>query len=175
MRNREIRWSLLFIGLLVFMPLGNAAERRELPEFLELGSYSEDSKHAVAELLSDFKESWANQDVEAHMSLFADDAEWLNAYARMFRGKEELAIFLEDRLFTNFDASVSREEMENAILISIRHLGDEAAVIHIATDGRRGPSAIPGELTRRTHIHLTVKKQNDRWLIVHTAIMDARS
>lgn len=168
------RWLLVpALMLALLQPLG-AAERRVLPGYSEFGDPGEETREAVTELLEAFKVSWANQDVEAHMALFAEDAEWINAYARMFRGKEELAVFLDDRLFPNFDPRVSMEEMANSKLLSIRYISDTAAVIHIATDGTRGESTIPGELMRRTHLHLVVENRQGVWLVVHTAIMDAR-
>ncbi|MEQ8312654.1 MAG: DUF4440 domain-containing protein [Gammaproteobacteria bacterium] len=162
------------IVTLIFCFTANAAERRQLLEFTEFGNPADSIRSEVLALLEEFKSSWAEQDTDRHMELFAVDAEWINAYARMFRGTEELAVFLEQRLFPNFDSAVSRQEMANARLLSIRYLGDDAAVVHMATDGSRGPSAIPGEALRRTHLHLVLERQGQRWHIVHTAIMDAR-
>jgi uncharacterized protein (TIGR02246 family) len=150
------------------------AERRQLMEFIEFGNPSADTREQVNALLDAFTHSWANQDVDAHLGLFSEDAEWINAYARMFRGTQELAVFLEERLFPNWDIAVSREEMGNARMISVRYLGDDGAIIHMATDGQRGPSAISGESMRRTHLHLVAEKQQGQWVIVHTVIMDAR-
>ena len=58
--------------------------------------------------------------------------------------------------------------------VSIRYLGDDAAVIHTYTEGQRGPSRNEDEELRRTHVHLVLGKQNGVWKIFHTAIMDAR-
>ena len=174
MAIKNYGWALTLGAVVLVSQLVSAAERRELPDFAESGAADELSRQAVGELVDAFKESWSAQDVAAHIALFAEDAEWINAYARMFRGTEELAVFLETRLFPNFAPRVSREEMANSRLISIRYFGDSAAVVHMATDGSRGESAIPGELLRRTHLHLVIEKQQDEWLIVHTAIMDAR-
>ena len=58
--------------------------------------------------------------------------------------------------------------------ISIRYLGDDAAVVHLYTDGQRGPSRNEGEALRRTHLHLVLEKQSADWKVAHTAIMDAR-
>ncbi|MCI5107872.1 MAG: SgcJ/EcaC family oxidoreductase [Pseudomonadales bacterium] len=143
-------------------------------EFIEVGNPEVETRAAVNELIEAFTHSWASQDVEAHMALFSEDAEWINAYARMFRGKDELSVFLEQRLFPNWPIKVSQQEMANAKMISVRYLGDDAAVIHIATDGERGPSTISDETMRRTHLHLVAEERGGDWLIVHVAIMDAR-
>lgn len=151
-----------------------AAERRQLMEFVEVGNPSAETRVGVNELIEEFTHSWASQDVEAHMALFSEDAEWINAYARMFRGKDELSVFLEQQLFPNWPINVSQQEMANARMISVRYLGDDVVVIHMATDGERGPSTIGGERLRRTHLHLIAEIRNEDWLIVHVAIMDAR-
>lgn len=153
-----------------------AAERREVAPFTVFGTpESSEQQQAVEDLLEAFKETWATQNVQAHLALFATDAEWINAYARMFRGTTELEIFLRDQLFPAFDSRVSQEEIRNANLISIRYLGDDAAVLHLYTDGSRGESAIPERELRRTHIHLVFAKVEAQWMIAHTTIMDARN
>jgi hypothetical protein len=58
--------------------------------------------------------------------------------------------------------------------ISIRYLGEDAAVVHMYTEGQRGASRNEGEEVRRTHLHLVLAKQTAAWKVVHTAIMDAR-
>ena len=59
--------------------------------------------------------------------------------------------------------------------ISLRYVGDDAAVVHMYTEGRRGESWNEGEDVRRTHVHLVLAKRNAAWKVVHTAIMDARN
>ncbi len=174
MMNTKLLMGSLSLALCLVLPLGNAAERREVLESIEFGNPTDSSRQQVGALLDSFRATWAAQDTEAHMALFAEDAEWINAYARMFRGKEDLTVFLKERLFPNFDPRVSLEEMQNSRLVSIRYLGEDAAVVHLATDGSRGDSAIAGQSLRRTHIHLVAERLDGQWLIVHTAIMDAR-
>jgi hypothetical protein len=82
--------------------------------------------------------------------------------------------FLKERLFPAFDPSVSRQEVANMKTISIRYLGNDAAVVHLFTDGQRGPSRNEGEALRRTHLHLVLEQQSAGWKVAHTAIMDAR-
>jgi len=153
-----------------------AAERREVSAFQQFGEPANEM-HAeeVENLLESFKQSWAAQDVTAHIALFTEDTEWINAYARMFRSTAELEVFLREQLFPAFDSRVSQQEIRNAKLVSIRYIGNDAAVIHLYTDGARGESAISSQALRRTHIHLVFAKTNEQWKIAHTAIMDARS
>ena len=110
-----------------------------------------------------------------HSSLLhADDVEWINAYARLFQDAASLGEFIEQRLFPAFDSAVSQQEIANMRAISVRYVGDDAAVVHMYTDGERGVSRNAGKKMRRTHIHLVLEKQQCDWKIVHTAIMDAR-
>jgi len=169
-------FTLLFLFSLFIHGNSLAAERREVEPFKVFGAPADSTQQqSVENLLDAFKETWATQNVSAHLALFAADAEWINAYARMFRGTEELEVFLRDQLFPAFDSRVSQEEIRNANLLSLRYLGDDAAVVHLYTDGSRGESTIPGRALRRTHIHLVFSKVDSQWKIAHTAIMDARN
>lgn len=152
-----------------------AQERREIPEFRIYGEpASAEDRAAVDGLVQKFKDAWARQDTPALVALHASDTEWVNAYARIIRGAEPLGSFLRERLFPAFDPAISRQEAANMRTISIRFLGDDAAVVHLYTDGQRGASRNADEETRRTHMHLVIEQRESAWRIVHTAIMDAR-
>lgn len=166
---------LVIAATLMLAPTAAAAERREIPAFRSYGEpASPDDAARIDGLVERFRTTWATQDADALIALHAEDVEWINAYARMFQGSQPLADFLVHRLFPAFDPAVSRQEAANMKTISVRYLGDDAAVIHMYTDGQRGPSRNEGEDMRRTHIHLVLAKQGSEWKIVHTAIMDAR-
>ncbi len=157
-----------------FSCFGN--ERREIGSFRTYGNPAyEQMSSEIKELFETFKHTWHDQDVEGHLRLFAKDVEWINAYSRLFQNRTEMGAFLEEQLFPAFDSKVSKEEILNSNLISTRYLGDDAAVIHMYTNGTRGPSRNDGEANRRTHIHLVIERQNLEWKIVHMAVMDARN
>ena len=170
------------LSLLIFLAMATsvfqkatANERLEVPSFKVFGTpASEADKEAVNKLLADFQSAWAKQDTAAIMKMYSSDIEWINAYARMFRGHDELAVFLEDTLFPNFPKSVSKGEINNMEPISLRFLGDNVAVFHGYTDGKRGKSVLKDRKYRRTHFHFVMEKQGDEWLFVHKAISDAR-
>jgi uncharacterized protein (TIGR02246 family) len=152
-----------------------AQERREVPEFQIYGKpASAEDERAIDALIRNFKDAWGRQDTAALVALHADDVEWINAYARLIQGAEPLGRFLKERLFPAFDPAISRQEAANMKAISIRFLGGNAAVVHLYTDGKRGPSRNANEEARRTHMHLVLERQESGWRIVHTAIMDAR-
>jgi uncharacterized protein (TIGR02246 family) len=152
-----------------------AQERREVPPPATFGTApSVEDAAAIDTLIARYHAAWSRQDAAGLIALHASDVEWINAYARMFRGDSALADFLENRLFPAFDSAVSRQEASNMKPISRRYLGDDAAIVHMYTDGTRGESRNPEEDMRRTHLHLVLGKKNGTWKVVHTAIMDAR-
>lgn len=174
-----MRYSLSMLALLLSLPTNlseaYSQERREIPTYRELNLDAGSTiRQELLAFLAQYREAWSEEDTEAFIELHAADTEWINAYARVFINASSLANFLENRLFPAFGPGVSRTEAENMQLISIRLLGDDAAVLHLYTDGNRGPSAIEGRSLRRTHFHLVVSREKNGWRVVHTAIMDAR-
>lgn len=171
--NRHCGVILFFLTtVLTVTPLA-ASERGVVPPAKVYGDPTT-NQDSVRQFLAAYREAWANQDTAALMALHSKDTEWINAYARIFRGRDELGKFIEQRLFPNFDPQVSRDEMANLKLISTRYLGDDAAILHLFTNSRRGASRNPEDELRKTYFHLVLVKQADDWRIVHTAIMDAR-
>lgn len=152
-----------------------AQERRVIPDFRTYGEPESATDTAgVDALIQNYKDTWGQQDAEAFIALHSDDIEWINAYARLFQDAASLREFIEHRLFPAFDSAVSRQEIANMKVISIRYVGDDAAVVHMFTDGKRGQSRNKDEEMRRTHIRLVLEQQKSDWKIIHTAIMDAR-
>ena len=164
----------LALTFIAAMP-GHAQERREIPEPRIFGEPASDQDaETLAAALNAYISAWAEEDTPAIVALHASDTEWINAYARMFRGADALGEFFENRLFPAFSPETSKREAENMTLISTRFVGENAAVHHLYTDGDRGPSVTEGRDLRRTHFHFVWENQDDGWKVVHTAIMDAR-
>ncbi len=173
LRRMGIILCLAVAASLSALPL-QAQERREVPAFKVFGTPAHSADAAdVDALLRAYDAAWRAQDATALMRLHADDVEWINAYARMFRGTWELGEFLEKRLFPAMAQAVSVGEIERMKPISIRYLGD-AVVAHFYTESGRGVSRNEGETLRRTHVHLVLARQGQEWKIVHSAVMDAR-
>lgn len=174
-----LRKPCLILGLALCLTLNASAQtnsRREVPEFMTFGSPGQPADAAALDaVLNEYVAAWRAQDAAAFMALHASDVEWINAYARMFRGRRALGDFVELRLFPAVSRSVSEEEASAMKRISIRYIGPDAAVAHLYTDSRRGVSRNEGEDFRRTHFHLVLAKTGRTWQIVHCAIMDARS
>lgn len=168
------RIAALVAALLTVFSAG-AQGRREISPSRTYGQpASPEARQAIDALIEKHKDAWARQDTDAYIVLHSEDTEWINAYARLFQGSEPLADFIEHRLFPAFDPRTSREEIANMRTISVRYLGNDAAVVHMYTDSRRGPARNEAEDVRRVHVHLILGEEGGQWKIDHTVIMDAR-
>jgi uncharacterized protein (TIGR02246 family) len=173
---RQTLAVLLILAAALILPAPSVAaqDRREVPDFAVFGEVGPERLTQVQDFIDAFKAAWSTQDAATLAGLHTADTEWINAYARMFRGRDALETFLRDRLFPEFNPAVSVEETLNMRTISIRFIGDDAAVVHMYTDGHRGASRNAGADARRTHLHLVLAGTPGGWRIAHTAIMDAR-
>jgi len=151
-----------------------------LPEYRVFGEPATASdEEAIDELMQRFGKAWSTQSVEATVAAYTEDAEWTNAFAAVYRGHEEL----RDRftwLFERFGSGPEEdaEEEEKPALkrgkLSLRYLGDDAAVIHSYTESDWAGNR-DGREIRRVHVTYVLEKQEDgEWLIAHQMIMDAR-
>ena len=133
---------------------------------------SEEQERAVDTLMSKFREAWASENATAVAALHAGDAEWTNAFGRIFRGSEALRTFLEADLFPAYEPGISRKEMESYREISRRYLGPDAAVIQAFTESDRGSAVGAGK--RRIYFNFVLAKVAGDWRIVHQTISDIR-
>lgn len=169
--------KLIIAGLLAAATLTPAAaqERRATPEYRIYGSpASPADAAAVDSLYRRFVDAWAREDTAALAALHAPDVEWINAFGRVFRGREQLEDFMANRMFPGFDPATSRADAAAMEMISTRYLGDDVAVIHFYTHSPRGSSRTGGDSLRLTYVHFVLGKGEAGWQIEHVAIMDAR-
>ncbi|HUG03338.1 MAG TPA: SgcJ/EcaC family oxidoreductase [Steroidobacteraceae bacterium] len=161
-----------------------AAEYAPLPEFRVFSQPAAASDEAaIAELMRRYGAAWGSADVEGAVAAYTEDAEWTNAFADVYRGHEALRQQFT-QLFKRFesgsmqgarqgDKEVPRPEMKRG-RVSLRYLGDDAAVVHSYTESDWGVNREGGGL-RRVHVTFVLEKQqDDQWLIAHQMIMDAR-
>jgi uncharacterized protein (TIGR02246 family) len=169
------RLSALLFALALCAGPAAAQERREIPEFRVFGQpESQTDAAAVDALIAAYIDAWGREDAGALAALHADDIEWINAYARIFRGREPLRAFMAERMFPAFDPDVSRREAEAMEILSIRYLGDDAAVVHVWAGSGRGAARDESGAERRVHVHFVLEERDGRWQVAHVAIMDAR-
>jgi len=161
-----------------------AEEYAPLPEYRVFGEPATASDaEAIADVMRRFGQAWGSSDVDGALAAYAEDAEWTNAFADVRRGRQELRDQFT-RLFERFEsgsnegAETGEEEASQAPMkrgsVSLRYIGNDAAVIHSYTESDWGMNRDGGGL-RRVHLTFVLEKQqNGAWLIVHQMIMDAR-
>ena len=159
-------------------------EYAPLPEYRVFGvPASASDEKAIVDLMRRFGQAWGTQDVDGTVEAYAKDAEWVNAFADVYRGHEELRGQFT-RLFKRFESgpgaagkAEGKEESKPAMKrgqLSLRYIGDAAAVVHGYTESDWGVNR-DGSGVRRVHITYVLEKQQDgQWLIAHQMIMDAR-
>ena len=159
---------------LIALPSGAAAQDRGvIPPYREAGLSGADAvRDDLMTWYVTYRQAWAAQDGAALARLHTRDAEWINAFARIIQDADTLQRFLDERMFPAFPPETSRNEADAMALVSLRRLGDDAAVMHVYTDSMRGvpQSASP----RRVHIHHVLTRTGQGWRAAHTVIMDAR-
>lgn len=166
---------LILLSLLIATPcLGQDSPlAAELPEYRVFGeAVTPEDAEALNEVLMQFGEAWGSSDAEAVAALFTDDAEWTNSFGTTVRGADELADYL-GRLFSEYSDTISAEEEMSYRPVSMRYVGDDAAVVHGVTSSTRG-EARSGEGERRVRTTTVLAKANGDWRIVHQMIMDER-
>lgn len=151
-------------------PAGTYSTHPEYRTFGEPAS-SQDAE-AIQNLMRRFGEARSAGDAEGTAAVFADDVEWTNAFGDVVRGSDNLQKFL-GWLFSEDEEGTREGESTQYQRVSLRYLGDDAAVLHGMTMSTRG-EARSGEGARRVHITFVLAKQSNEWRIVHQMIMDAR-
>ncbi len=126
---------------------------------------------AIGELLMKLAKGFRDLDVRALEDIYAEDADWTNAFGRTCHGREEILAFLR-RLFA--EPRFAAGELVGKPQASIRFLDDNVAVVKTYIE-RRGQETVEGEvLNRRNHSLKVLQKSDGRWLIVSEMYMDAR-
>lgn len=179
------RWG--FTLLLTLVLAGPAAAEESyppLPESRTFGSAASEADAAAVDALMDrFTQAWREQDVEALLATYADDAEWMNAFGWISRGHPELRETFTE-LFERFGPPVTaRSEASEPVqeettrdarrILSRRYVGADGVVIHGVTESDWGESR-DGSGLRRVHITYVLQKRAEGWRIVYQSIMDVR-
>lgn len=158
---------LVTVFLLGVSNTGVAQERGEIPPLEHFGG---EVDATLSDFIVQYERAWRSLDAEYFANLHSEDTEWTNAFARIFRTRNNLAAFLKNRLFPQFKTLLKSQSSITLQTISTRSVSESAAVAHLYTDLDFANSETP----RRVHFHLVLERQNDQWKIVHTAIMDPR-
>jgi len=190
MKNLKIVTALSAIFGLYFSPAFGEEGLQEgyapIPEFRVFGEPANESdSEAISDLMRRFGKAWGTQNVDELIPLYTEDAEWTNAFGDVRRGHDELREQFE-WLFKRFesganDGEKSKKESESTAkptmkrgAISVRYLGDDAAVYYTYTESNWGVNRDDGNGLRRVYVSYVLQKNNDEWRIAHQTIADAR-
>lgn len=128
---------------------------------------------AVGEVLVRLARGFAANDARGLDALYAEDADWTNAFGTTLHGREAIAVYLA-KLFADqrFEAGRLAGEPQ----ASIRFVGEGRAAVAKTYVEREGQQTVEGkELpVRRNHSLKVLERRDGRWVIVSEMYMDAR-
>ena len=129
-------------------------------------------EEAVENVLRTLAKGFAEQDTTELAKLYAEDADWTNAFGTTRHGREEICEYLEN-LFA--DPHFTQGKLLGEPEGSIRFLRDDVAVAKTYVERAHQETVEGDEIpTRRNHSLKVLINQDDRWVIVSEMYMDAR-
>jgi uncharacterized protein (TIGR02246 family) len=137
-----------------------------------MGTNHDDDLEAIGGLLATLGRGFATLDAEPLVPLYAEDADWTNAFGTCRHGRGPIIDYLRD-LFA--DARFGAGRQVGQPQGSIRLLGDGVAVAKTYLE-REGQQTMDGGTlpVRRNHLLKVLEKQEGTWRIVSEMYMDAR-
>lgn len=134
---------------------------------------SESDEALIGAVLEQLYEGFSRRDAKLIDGIYADDADWTNAFGRRLIGNAAIVSYLTE-LFA--DSNFSDGEMTSQPQFSFRAAGKDAVAVRIYTEIEGQRTVDGGTLpTRRNHSLKALVRQSDgRWQIVADMYMDAR-
>jgi uncharacterized protein (TIGR02246 family) len=132
-----------------------------------------DDQQAIGKTLLTLLTSFRDRDAEALHAVYSDDADWVNAFGTVKRGREEIVDYLSG-LFA--DDNFNRGEPEGPPETSFRVLRPEVVLVS-AHMRIKGQGLIGGGILDRDNFSLrALQRQADgSWLIVSEMFQDANT
>lgn len=128
---------------------------------------------AIGDILMRLGRGFATNDAGGLEALYAEDADWTNAFGTSLHGRDAIIRYLE-KLFD--DGRFKAGRMVGKPQASIRFAAGGTVAIAKTYVEREGQQTVEGgELpVRRNHSLKVLEKRAGRWLIVSEMYMDAR-
>jgi uncharacterized protein (TIGR02246 family) len=130
-------------------------------------------QEAVGRTLLTLLKSFADRDAEPLRGVYADDADWVNAFGTVKRGRDEIVEYLRG-LFR--DDNFNRGELAGSPETSFRVLGPDAVLVsaHLKV---RGQGLLGGGTLDRDNFSLRAlaRQADGSWLIVSEMFSDANT
>jgi uncharacterized protein (TIGR02246 family) len=150
----------------------SAQDFYSLPDYQEFGqpdSVTDDQE--LDAFIAEFLQAWRTQDAQGLAALHAPDVEWINAFGRTFRGRENLQQFLAHVLFPNFSPEEWQAAIDSYRPVSRHFLGD---VVVMNSQIHSSPGSAMGGNQRRTSFNFLLVKRAGQWQIAQQVISDIR-
>ncbi len=128
---------------------------------------------AVGEVLMKLARGFVANDVQGLDALYAEDADWTNAFETSLHGRDAIIRYLE-KLFA--DSRFEAGHMVGKPQASIRFVGDGTiAIVKTYVEREDQQTIAGGELpVRRNHSLKVLEKRDGCWQILSEIYMDAR-
>lgn len=142
------------------------------PDYRVFGKpVSQSQSQELDALIHEFRQAWGSQDALAVAALHTQNVEWINAFGRTFRGRDDLREFLETVLFPGFSPEQWQQAMTSYRPISRHYLGD---VVVINSQMHSSPGSATEGDQRRVSLNFVLIKQAGQWQIAQQVISDVR-
>jgi len=139
----------------------------------DFSGLSSDDQQAIGKTLLTLLTSFRDRDAEALHTVYSDDADWVNAFGTVKRGREEIVDYLRG-LFA--DDNFNRGEPEGPPKTGFRVLTSEVVLVsaHLRI---KGQGLVGGGTLDRDNFSLrALQRQADgSWLIVSEMFQDANT
>lgn len=130
-------------------------------------------QEAVGATLGALRTGFAERDAEKLVDVYSADADWVNAFGTVKKGRDEIVAYLRG-LFA--DDNFTAGQVTGPPEFSIRALTPEVVLfsVHLTIEGQRLVDG--GELDRDNFsLHVLHRRPDGRWLIVSEMYSDANS
>jgi uncharacterized protein (TIGR02246 family) len=138
-----------------------------------MSAQADDTSAAIRNLLQVLGTSFRMRDARSLLGIYAEDADWTNAFGTTLKGRQQIADYLTG-LFADPHFGAGQAGPPK---VSIRPVTADVVVVktYIEIEGQQ---ALDGTTlpTRRNHSLKVIQRQPERqWLIVSDIYMDART
>lgn len=132
-----------------------------------------EEEQAIGEVLMRLARAFAGCDASGLDTIYAEDADWTNAFGTRRHGRDRIVSYLET-LFA--DARFGAGRLVGQPEASIRFVGDGTVAIVCTYVEREGQQTREGSelAVRRNHSLKVLEKRDARWQIISEMYMDAR-
>lgn len=138
-----------------------------------MAAQADDISTAIGNVLQVLRTSFTMRDARPLLGIYAEDADWTNAFGTTLRGRQQIVDYLTG-LFADRHFGAGQARLPQ---VSIRPVAPDVVVVktYIEIEGQQALDGTPLP-TRRNHSLKVIQRQPEgQWLIVSDIYMDARA